>query len=541
MRRLILIIGGLAIFLLVAIDLCAEPPERPPLPPDPVIAGPPSPPAGSAPVPAVVPAVAPDGPAAGTPAEAPAAPRITLSVTVKDAAGTPVAGAAVMVIPHGVYRADGGYGSLELPPEARYTAETDAAGQVVFDHPGEHLDGVHLVAVSADGGNAAVSQALYLRKPGRHEAELGLVRATSVRGRVKDADGRRIGDAQVALVVHDVTTSWSSSIGPYGFRLSPVRLEHGEFEFPPVPPSDRMTISLVAATAEGYLPAEYEFPHDRDRPDVVVVRMLRPVRVAGRIVDAEGRPLAGARVMRIPGDLFAETTTQTTGADGVFAFDDLPEDGAVVSVGSAAGVPFRVSVGRVHGREKDLGDLLVGTAGIIEGVVVDDDGVPVPGVGVRVHRREFPGTIHSATTDADGRFSVADLGDGEHTLLVREQGGRGFAAREGRVAGVKGGAKDVRIVLSGGMLITVNVNFPPGQEPGPDPAYFHVQLDRAGTPDEPFMQELWERGRDRIRLRMAKAGRFALCVTMGGYRPVREQVEVSPERETVVTVTLARE
>jgi hypothetical protein len=125
-------------------------------------------------------------------------------------------------------------------------------------------------------------------------------------------------------------------------------------------------------------------------------------------------------------------------------------------------------------------------------------------------------------------------------VYVYESATGSWAGRKGRVQGVKSGAKDVRVVLTGGMLLRVEVKFPPGQEPGADPAYVHIHLDRVGTPDEPFMQELWDRGRYSFRMRIRKPGTFTLSVTMTGYLPAREQVVVTPERETRITVTLEK-
>ncbi|MBM4063554.1 MAG: carboxypeptidase regulatory-like domain-containing protein, partial [Planctomycetes bacterium] len=157
------------------------------------------------------------------------------------------------------------------------------------------------------------------------------------------------------------------------------------------------------------------------------------VKVRGRLVDAGKAARAGVKVemetWRNPDGIEidglvgwpgrgGDRASDTTRADGRFEFVlgpgrngsiDLPDDELVF----AEPPPF-VRAGQ---EDQDLGDLVVVRCSQLGGKVQDERGLPVPGVKVAASLGAFGfGTTSSATTDAEGRFSVGKLRPGTWTL-----------------------------------------------------------------------------------------------------------------------------
>ncbi|HEX5054332.1 MAG TPA: carboxypeptidase-like regulatory domain-containing protein [Planctomycetota bacterium] len=159
------------------------------------------------------------------------------------------------------------------------------------------------------------------------------------------------------------------------------------------------------------------------------------VTVRGRLVDRSSKPRAGVAVelmswsipdgfdddIGVPfanGADRAQRPNVTTDADGRFqlalASDrsgalSLPDDD-LVFVGEAP---------RVRGKkgDQDLGEVVVARAGALQGVVHDQNGQPVADVKVSATLGVFAfGSQSTATTAADGTFSVGKLRPGKWTL-----------------------------------------------------------------------------------------------------------------------------
>lgn len=162
--------------------------------------------------------------------------------------------------------------------------------------------------------------------------------------------------------------------------------------------------------------AEIEIPTLRagETYDAGVVR-LAPlgVVVAGRVVDPEGRPIAGAAVEVVPAGGGRELTAETDAA-GAFDVQGLPGRG-----------PYHVSVhagGRVAERRTDVvegtKDLRVALdpAGAIAGRVILPAGGAPEHVRVRALRPDRPPSATSLA--ADGSFHLGELAAGVYVLVL---------------------------------------------------------------------------------------------------------------------------
>ncbi len=169
-----------------------------------------------------------------------------------------------------------------------------------------------------------------------------------------------------------------------------------------------VTIVPVEVVAPGYLPATVPVPPD----DALEVRLVAGRAVAGRVLDADGRPAPGARielrVVRLAADhgLDASTATRaeqmllhgTSGVGGRFRFDGLPAGTvALDAVSNEAALVdrLRVDVGR-----EDVEIRLLRASGVIGRVVSAEDGSPI--IRFKYQKDENGGRSRHAMSTSDG-------------------------------------------------------------------------------------------------------------------------------------------
>ena len=213
---------------------------------------------------------------------------------------------------------------------------------------------------------------------------------------------------------------------------------------PPLPPPAAGRRIGFAALAVVLLPVALA----ADPPGSGVITGVAPgsLTVAGAALSAGGEPVAGVRVILTAADgrLFGERTRTvvgeaTTGADGRFAFADLPPlspvpDGfdlqsserptgrwGYTAAGVKAGLATAFASYQVPYPPTDpLPDpagleLTMPSAVPVSGAVVTDGGAPIPGARVSLGYNPTPpepgplADLRSAVTGADGGFTITDL------------------------------------------------------------------------------------------------------------------------------------
>ena len=261
--------------------------------------------------------------------------------------------------------------------------------------------------------------------------DIALKRGVTVTGRVVDAQGQPVPEADV---VHTAQQ--------FSFH-SPTKTDaDGAFTITGVDPDSTFTVQ--ARKGDLMTGAPLTVDGGVGEPIELVVRENAGVRLAVRVVDGEGNPVAGAQVM---GYWRAENwgtypTLGETDADGRLVSELQWPQGTYKVTVTAPGCDQAESEewAAVSGETHDFGELtLVRAEGVVAGTVVDADGQPVAGATV-INRGDGPSEVR-IQADEQGRFRVEGLYPGM-VCLIAESGELFGGAR------VASGSEDVTITIA---------------------------------------------------------------------------------------------
>jgi hypothetical protein len=165
----------------------------------------------------------------------------------------------------------------------------------------------------------------------------------------------------------------------------------------------------------------------------VQVKVTKGGSLSGQVVDAAGKPVAGAKViafsmskavgMRMEKRFDGDAGAVTTDAQGKFKFEHLASGGderlKIVSGKHAPRVVENLKV--IEAKDTPVPPIKLTAGGAVEGVVYDDKGKPQQGVTVEFQDSngyggqddELAGRLASATSDANGKYRVENLPTGE--------------------------------------------------------------------------------------------------------------------------------
>lgn len=287
-------------------------------------------------------------------------------------------------------------------------------------------------------------------RPGiESDLTLELQCAASARGRVVDAAGTPIEGAELSLSIASederVTTAADGRFVFFGKGPGLVSVKHPRYQKTQqplsLPSSEEVTIVLDAAAS-----------------------------VSGRVVDADGKPVVGAKVETVPA--FDVAAAQD---DGLKAFTD--GDGHFELHGLRAGRFALMTTARGHGQrasdtfalqpgeQRDGFEIRLDGKVELSGVVLDEKGQPVPGASVVWEQPDDTGAISRVVlqyaagdmtaltsmssarnvTDAEGRFEFRDLTAEASTVKVYAVG---FVSTEGTPA-KRGQRLEIRLKRQG--------------------------------------------------------------------------------------------
>jgi len=223
----------------------------------------------------------------------------------------------------------------------------------------------------------------------------------TISGLVLDANGNPMNDVQVSLSSEE----------------TPVKTDfNGHFEFVNLNSGGDYTIQ---AFKEGHLfaPPYQTFFNLSGDQTVVFTATAANFDISGTVVNGANAPIAGVTI-RLTGDREAEVAT---GADGVFAFNDLPANGAFSVAPLPNGNSFAPTGITVSSIESDLTGLVftqfAPTAAhvSISGRVVTRDGLSISQASLVLTSQN--GTVKTALTNPFGYFRFDDVEVGGTYLL----------------------------------------------------------------------------------------------------------------------------
>lgn len=306
-------------------------------------------------------------------------------------------------------------GCLDIP----HSAELGDASVTVIVHAGGYAMQAHAWGVGRKQSSIPV------------RAEVRMHAGTKLGGIVQDERGRPIAGASVVFVDGELKQRdrheslftllaktgadgrWATSAAPE-LAGGPVtlRVTHPDF--------------LSARQFRGPL---QKLSAEALRSSEAVSVMKRGMPIVGRVVDADGRPLAGALVAALPREFmhlllleeFKEFGSRTD-ADGRFRTGPVEAGGfALVAMaeGHSAGL---ASVDAIPGVLIPA-EIRLGRSKTISGRVVDPGGEPVAGACVAFAEwKEVQAPWATLITDADGRFRWDDAPDGEIGVGISKAG-----------------------------------------------------------------------------------------------------------------------
>jgi RNA polymerase sigma factor (sigma-70 family) len=288
-------------------------------------------------------------------------------------------------------------------------------------------------------------------------ADFKLAKGGVVTLRVVDPEGRPLPDAQVDI--RDLNR---------GFNQKPGRSDaEGRFAVAGLESGRETVVDIVEAGRK--LGATVEVTDQGPAAGAVVEVRLQPlVAISGRVLDEDGKPLAGAlarlyRDVAYPGQSGRSfgspvATVDEIGQDGTYSFDTLIPGATynthVEARGHATATSRHVTI--KPGQPIRLDDFrLPSLDQEVKGTVVDVKGKPVAGISVGYQRADRTqsmyapnGAVWFMDTDELGRFHLTQLPRGPIRLQAyRHPGGADRTIRDMRYLDVQPGQADVRIEI----------------------------------------------------------------------------------------------
>jgi hypothetical protein len=246
--------------------------------------------------------------------------------------------------------------------------------------------------------------------------ELFLFPGASIVGRVRDSDDKPVAGALIRAESEGAFTG--------GAPRTEVSSATGDFVVPGLTPA---TYRLHVRHKD-YAPSVVgDVVVRRESEAAADVVLSAGGRVAGRLVDGEGRPLRGrAALLEIDGQppsrSLADLLSGEADADGRYRLSAVPPGSHVLALSAPGHSVTKVDVRVRDGQDTDLGETALEVGLAIRGVVRAKTGGPIPDATVGT-AQVLPGMTPFVTqAEPDGTFTLAGVTPGRHSLRAAAPG-----------------------------------------------------------------------------------------------------------------------
>jgi protocatechuate 3,4-dioxygenase beta subunit len=351
------------------------------------------------------------------------APSFSLSGIVMDEAGRPLASTEIRVgIRAGRIDDDTYDGEIHRRTEDTGAFQVSGLVRSAFydvraSHPGFALS-AHTIARPPAGPRLSI--------------RLVLKRGRTVFGRIEDGAGRPVEGAQIHMTLDE-----SADAELERNRDTPHNVVSG--------PDGRFELSSLPAgwfslrvKHEGFAPLSrsgIEVPTSVETADLGDLHLTGDSPLTGKVLDPEGRPLAGAEVWALSLWDFALVSSLSitlpdpvavTGPDGGFTIWNPEGDLVQLDICRKGFQPSEIRVREWPGRPVRAVLVPVEAPASLSGRVLDSSGAPVPGARMTVHPQRSvpcpPDTAIQGEADEEGFFSFSDLSPGPWSLSASAKG-----------------------------------------------------------------------------------------------------------------------
>jgi protocatechuate 3,4-dioxygenase beta subunit len=359
--------------------------------------------------------------------------------------GAPVADATVWL-----HRTDGGPSRGWTPP---LSGATDATGRYRIDgaavgkwvllpvSPSHYLRAAEVgppTAYQPGTASAPAELTVVLTKEGEvAERDLEMTAGFPVRGRVVDPQGAPAAGAAVRARNTGLSrVAWQWGVQSGSSEEVATTAADGTFTIPGLAPRDDWVLVARKEPHVGKPSDPIRVGPGLPVPDVTLA--LTPgASIHGRVLDADGQPVARASVHYWMGNDNANTTT---GADGAFSFEGVPAGNVQISAwGSGRSATLAVADLKAGERREGL-ELRFERAVPLSGTLVDEQGEPVASRSIQAQWQGGNAQVQSAD---DGTFTFPGVRAGTVSLSVWEWPEQ----RNTPLGQVEAPASDVRLVF----------------------------------------------------------------------------------------------
>jgi hypothetical protein len=334
--------------------------------------------------------------------------RGTLKGVTRDAQGNLLAGTAIRV--------------TSLTDDSQYGATTGANGEFLIT--GIPVGNLFIEAVNVAANAQTTASEHMPAESAVITRDLSLISRTSpevtvqygtLTGRVLRADGQTPAANLPVYAFYKANSQPNVGCDKGGTECAVAAMrtsETGAFRFDRVPAGQLRVYSLDQSLYQEGSASTVLF--SSGTKDVTVLLRGGFGTVTGKVVNAAGLPVAGARVGGGP-------TLATTDAQGIFSLADMPVGTRrIVAVSDAMGAEASADVTVARAGDTANVLLVMPAVGAIAGTVLGTDGTtPVRNNDVFLFTRNYNGSVNliqSGRTDANGAFRFDNIASGEYQL-----------------------------------------------------------------------------------------------------------------------------